>query len=214
MTAPDGFVASGASDADVWDARYAQRGVWSGEPNEILVAEASLLSPGRALDVACGEGADAVWLAERGWTVTAVDVSHVAIERNRLMPLPEAAAGCITWQQADVARWAPPLRAFDLVTMQFMHPAAVHRTRVFRALADAVAPGGMLLIVAHHPNDVDKLQSRADKRGMLYSAEDVAAALDLTDWDSLALEARLRELSGNHGSVTVEDAVFQARRIR
>src|SRR5258705_2397341 len=74
-----------AAQAAEWDARYSERDgtMWSGRPNGRLVAEADGLTPGRALDVGCGEGADAIWLARRGWTVTAIDISHVAVSPAR-----------------------------------------------------------------------------------------------------------------------------------
>ena len=103
-------------DADAWDQRYAAaERVWSVEPNVWLAQVARDLSPGRALDLACGEGRNAVWLAERGWRVTAVDFSAVALARGR------AGSEEVEWVEADVRAWAPPVDAFDLVAIVYLH---------------------------------------------------------------------------------------------
>jgi 2-polyprenyl-3-methyl-5-hydroxy-6-metoxy-1,4-benzoquinol methylase len=103
-----------------WDAMYLERdAVWSGEPNPQLVAEASDLPPGRALDMGCGEGADALWLAARGWTVTAIDISQVALSRAAANEQRAATpAGAVEWRHADAAAPPPEARAYDLVSLQ------------------------------------------------------------------------------------------------
>ena len=104
-----------------WDDMYRSRArVWSGRPNPQLVAETAGLTPGTALDLGCGEGADALWLAERGWTVTAVDVSAVALERAAGHAAASEAGSSITWLQRDLEAWAPDGQ-FDLVSAQFLH---------------------------------------------------------------------------------------------
>src|ERR1700738_3548715 len=116
--------AAALASQDFWDARYGSaEAIWSGNPNPQLVAQVADLRPGTALDVGSGEGADAIWLAERRWQVTGIDVSTVALERAALLA---AAAGQdvadrITWQQADILTWDPAQRQFDLVSAQFMH---------------------------------------------------------------------------------------------
>src|SRR5205814_628062 len=107
-----------------WEERYrTQPKIWSGRPNPQLVAEATGLTPGRALDVGCGEGADAVWLAQRGWTVTAVDISTTALERAAAHAADAGSqvAERITWTHADLRDHRPTEGAFDLVSAQFMH---------------------------------------------------------------------------------------------
>ena len=101
-------------DHDFWEGWYAERDqVWTGNPNPALVDEAAGLAPGRALDIGAGEGGDAIWLAARGWTVTAVDIAETACERGRQAAEGAGAdiAGRITWQAADIVTWAPPARA-------------------------------------------------------------------------------------------------------
>src|SRR3954464_14106502 len=108
-----------AGEAAEWDARYGEPGdaLWSGRPNGRLVAELADLAPGRALDVGCGEGADAIWLAQRGWAVTAVDISSVAVARAR--EAAELAGVSVEWVCRDALREPPSPRSFDLVTMQY-----------------------------------------------------------------------------------------------
>lgn len=136
--------------SDYWENFYAERDqVWSGKPNELLVREVSDLTPGAALDLGCAEGADAVWLAGRGWRVTGVDVSRTALERAEKHA--REAGVEVTWEQRDLANDFPD-GVFDLVCAQYLHsPVAVdgERAKILRRAAEAVAPGGTLLIVGH-----------------------------------------------------------------
>ncbi|GAA2485552.1 class I SAM-dependent methyltransferase [Winogradskya humida] len=136
------------SDERSWDARYAEsERVWSGAPNVVLVREVAGLTPGTALDLGCGEGADAVWLAGQGWTVTAADISGVAVGKAR----EHAAAAGVTvdFQRHDLARTFPE-GSFDLVSAQFLYSYGdFPREHVLRLAAAAVAPGGVLLIEGH-----------------------------------------------------------------
>lgn len=144
------------SDAAAWwEAFYREgRGRWSGKPNASLVAEAAGLPPGRALDLGCGHGTDAIWLARQGWTVTAVDVSATALE-TAVRNAAEAGlpADAIAWERRDVAASLPD-GPFDLVAATFLHsPVELPRRRVLRDAADAVSPGGVLLVIGHLPSD-------------------------------------------------------------
>lgn len=198
-----------------WDERYRQPGhVWSGSPNPQLVAEAAGLRPGSALDAGSGEGADAIWLARRGWTVTAVDISSVALARaaGHAAADPEAARR-ISWGHHDLTVWAPPPDAFDLVSAQFMHWPGAERTAVYGRLAAAVAPGGTLLIVGHHPSDLDTTARRPRLPELLFTPEETAAALDPATWEILVSEARARPAEDPAGHpITVRDSVLRARR--
>ena len=135
-------------DAAFWDARYGSApAIWSGEPNPQLVAEVAELTPTTALDVGCGEGADAVWLAERGWQVTALDISRVALDRaaaHARAAGPEIAER-ITWQQADLTEGVTLTETYGLVSAQFMQLPPPQRDDLYRALAALVAGGGTLL---------------------------------------------------------------------
>jgi SAM-dependent methyltransferase len=204
--------------AEFWNERYrSSSSVWSGEPNPQLVAEVSPLPPGRALDVGSGEGADAIWLAERGWRVTAVDISTVALERSAAVAARSGSdvASRIAWQQADVIEWEPPANAYDLVSAQFMQLGKDVRDAVFRRLAGAVAPGGTLLVVGHHPSDLQTTVRRPRGEGVLYPADEVAALLDGAAWNVIVNDARPRTVVDGEGrSVTVHDAVLRAERKR
>lgn len=202
-------MSSDGDDVD-WDARYAgAERVWSGRPNGALVAEVADLVPGRALDVGCGEGADAVWLAERGWDVTALDVSRVALERAARHA--RDAGADVRWLHAALVGAPLEPGTFDLVSAQY---PALRRTPghdAERALLDAVAPGGLLLLV-HHA-DIDSERARAsgfDPDDYIHPG-DVAALLD-DGWRLEVDERRPRHVSGGAGSHHTHDVVIRARR--
>jgi len=205
-------------DESFWDERYRQHGlhgsVWSGQPNPQLVAEVAGLEPGSALDVGAGEGADAAWLARHGWRVTAVDISSVALSRaaDAVRDDP-ATASRITWQHADLTVAPPPAGTFDLVTAQYLHLPPEQRPDVYQRLAASVAPRGTLLIVGHHPSDLETTVRRPSLPGLLFTAEQIAAELDGEDWEVVTCAARARAASDAEGTpVTVHDAVLRARR--
>jgi SAM-dependent methyltransferase len=201
-----------------WEERYRSApGLWSGRANDVLVTEATELPPGRALDAGAGEGGDALWLAERGWRVTAVDLSEVALERGARAAGERGLAGRIEWRPADLVAQPPEAGAYDLVTSAFLHPPADVRETVLRGLADAVAPGGTLLVVNHDPSDL-ALGIRTDARPEYFaSPQELAAVLDPAEWDVQVAEARPRAARGHeggHGGEVhhVADAVLRARR--
>ena len=203
-------------ERDAWEQRYQARpSIWSGNPNPQLVAEATDLPAGRALDVGSGEGADAIWLAARGWRVTATDISTTALERaaTHARTAGDEVAARITWLQADLREQPPAAAGFDLVSAQFMHLPGEPRRELFARLAAAVAPGGTLLIVGHHPSDLRTTAARMHFPEMMYTAEEVAAALDPGHWQVLTTAARPRtatDLAGNE--IAIQDAVLVARR--
>nr|WP_205315760.1 class I SAM-dependent methyltransferase [Nonomuraea lactucae] len=203
-------------ERDAWEERYRGRpALWSGRPNPQLVAEAAELAPGRALDVGSGEGADAIWLAERGWRVTAVDISSTALERAAVQAAAAGAevSGRITWTQADLRDQPPAEGAYDLVSSQFMHLPIDARRELFERLAAAVAPGGTLLIVGHHPSDLRTTAHRMHFPDLMYTAEEVAASLDPAEWRVPVAEARPRAAVDPDGrAITIHDAVLVAHR--
>ena len=146
----DGPHGSEVSAEGYWDGRYAERArIWSGEPNASLVREAGDLEPGKALDLGCGEGGDAIWLARRGWHVTAVDISRIALDRAAEHAAAAGVADRIDWQRHDLGTSFPE-GVYDLVSAQFLHSRVeLPREKILRMAATAVAPGGVLLVVGH-----------------------------------------------------------------
>jgi 2-polyprenyl-3-methyl-5-hydroxy-6-metoxy-1,4-benzoquinol methylase len=201
---------------EFWDERYGSADrLWSGQPNPQLVAQATDLAPGEALDAGCGEGADAIWLASRGWTVTAVDVSAVALDRAAAHAAAEGVAGRIGWQREDLLTWDPGPERFDLVTAQFMHLPSSELDSLHGRLAAAVRPGGTLLIVAHHPDDLHVNVGRTGRLALFPSAEQLAAMLDPGAWQILVASAIARPATDLDGQpVTVKDTVLRAARRR
>lgn len=139
-------------DAEAWDRRYADPDrPPSSDPNPALVELVSHIQPGRALDLAAGAGRNAVWLAGRGWRVTAVDFSRAGLAEARRRA--EAARGDMEYVHADVYDYSAPPAAFDLVLVAYLHPEPAHRPALFAIAADAVAPGGNLLVVGLDATD-------------------------------------------------------------
>lgn len=192
-----------------WDERYRTKPeIWSGNPNAALVAEAADLKPGTALDAGAGEGGDALWLAAQGWTVTAADISSVALDRAAKLASERGLA--ITWLHADLAK-APVPGTYDLVTAHFLHIPKAEQQALFRHLAAAVAPGGTLLVVGHDLSDMAKMP-RPDLAEYGWKADEVAATLG-DGWSIEAAEARPRQASGPDGDeITIHDAILRARR--
>ena len=212
----DGDAGERARGQAFWDERYRSApSLWSGEPNPQLVLEAADLVAGRALDVGCGEGADAIWLAERGWDVTAVDLSSVALARGaaRATELGAQVADRIAWLHVDVTDWAPDAGRYDLVSMQFMHLPGSEREQLLRRLAVAVAPGGTFLVVGHHPSDLKTTVRRPSTPGLLFTADDAARPLAAGEWRILVSTARPRQTMDADGQpATVHDTVLKAQR--
>jgi len=192
-----------------WDDRYRVKPeIWSGNPNAVLVAEATDLLPGTALDAGAGEGGDAIWLAARGWKVTAADISGVAIERAAKRASDHGVA--ITWLHADLAK-VPAPATYDLVTTHFLHVPKSDQQSLFRHLAAAVAPGGTLLVVGHDHTDMAKMP-HPGLAEFGWTAHEVAATLG-DGWTVEAAQARPRQGAGPDGDeVTLHDAVLRARR--
>lgn len=177
-------------------------------PNAHLMSEAAELVPGRALDAGCGHGADAIWLALRGWRVTAVDFSAAALAHGRAMAEAAGAevAERIEWSERDLATWTPEPRAYDLVVCLYVHVAGSVQEMV-RRMAEGVAPGGTVFLVGHRPIDPSTGAATAAANQVQISVEAAVAALDATVWEVLVAEERTRAAAG-----TGVDAVVRARR--
>ncbi len=197
-----------ALDEESWNERYgASARVWSGNPNPQLVAEIANFAPGRALDVGCGEGADAIWLARVGWNVVAIEISSVALGRaaQHAREADPVTTARIEWRHADLLARAPEADSFDLVSAEFMQLPPEPRTRLFTALA---ASGGTLLVVGHDPSDM----TTGVRRPAMYAADDIARLLDAS-WTVVTSEARPRSATTPDGvEATIHDPVLLATR--
>nr|WP_296776216.1 class I SAM-dependent methyltransferase [Rhodococcus sp. (in: high G+C Gram-positive bacteria)] len=173
-------------DQKFWDNLYTEQGQrWSGNANPVLVAEASKLTPGTALDIGSGEGGDARWLADNGWTTTGADISEVAIERAR----ETQGDRDIQWLHRDLLDWEPENR-YDLVTAHFFQLPPHQTGPAFTRFGAAVTPGGHLLIVGHSPND--HMASQHQHAQMLFGVEAITSLFDAGDWTTVVAEDRSR----------------------
>jgi SAM-dependent methyltransferase len=160
-----------------WDRRYsAVENLWSAKPNRFLVAEVAELEPGRALDLACGEGQNAIWLAEQGWTVRGVDYSGVAIDKARARAARDGVD--VDFVQADLVEYEPEPVAFDLVLVLYLHIPANERPGVHAKAARAVAPGGTFLLLGHDLTNLTEGVGGPSDPELLYTPDDIAAELD------------------------------------
>lgn len=197
-----------------WEERYGERDrIWSGRVNARLEEVAADLPPGRALDLGCGEGGDAVWLAGRGWTVVAVDISETALARARQAAGERDVLKRIDFQHHDLSD-SFPAGTYDLVSAQFLHSLVrLEREQILRNAAAAVAPGGRLLIVDH--GGAPPWADEHVREHHFPSARDVVAGLELdaAEWDRVRVDTVERSAVGPDGqSATLVDNVMVLRR--
>jgi SAM-dependent methyltransferase len=201
-----------ALEAAEWDARYSERdgAMWSGRPNGRLVAEVAGLTPGRALDVGCGEGADAIWLARRGWTVTAIDISDVAVRRAR--EAGELAGAAVDWVRGDALETPFPARSFDLVSLLYPALPKAAGEPAAQTLLDTVRPGGLLLAVYHDLDDDHRehMKSRGIDPADYIGVDDLGRLLG--DDFSVELHAVEPRIDPPTGSPHIADVVLRTRR--
>ena len=199
-------------EPSAWDERYVGDGrTWSGNPNAQLVAEASRLSPGTALDVGCGEGGDVVWLARSGWRVTGADFSANGLARAARHTAEVGVEENVDWWQVDARAFEAGGREFDLVTTHFLHPPEAGMVEVTRRLATAVAPGGHLLVVGHAPSEAHGHHNAAQRNAMFLAA-DLMPALP-AGFEVLVAEERPRTQERDGVIHDVLDATLLARRV-
>lgn len=199
-------------DRSFWEERWAQALSRHAEnlthrlPNANLIAELDDLPPGIALDAGCGHGSDTLWLAGRGWQVTAVDFSETALAHARSTAEAAGAdvAARIDWVEGDLGTWTPEPRRYDLVACLYVHMAGSVKDTV-RRLATGVAPGGTLLLVGHRPID-PATGAETAAAGQTQVSVDAVAALDPPHWELIVAEDRPRATQG-----TGVDAVIRAR---
>ena len=199
--------------ADFWEDRYSSsQRIWSGNVNLALVQVVSTLAPGRALDLGCGEGGDVVWLAQNGWDATGVDISTTATRRGsdaaRAAGIPDDR---IHFEAADLSTWTPT-DTYDLVAASFLQsPVELPRAEILRRVAERVAPGGRLLMVAHAA--MPPWAKNPAHHHTFPTPDEEVAALALDGWSVEIAEVRSREATGPDGQqATLEDTVVLLRR--
>lgn len=189
-----------------WNRKHGEGGLLFGsEPNRFLVAEVAGLAPGRALDLACGSGRNAVWLAQQGWSVVGADFADVAIDQARELAAERGVEA--EWLVADLREWEPPIAAFDLVVVLYLQLPAEELAPILGRAAAAVAPGGTLLVVGHHSDNLEHGSGGPKDARVLFTPEDVAASLDGLEVEKA--EAVLRSVEGERDAI---DALVRARR--
>ncbi len=199
--------------ADFWEDRYASSDkVWSGKVNHALVQAVSGLTPGRSLDLGCGEGGDVLWLAEQGWDATGIDISATATQRGAAAATAAGLADRAHFVAADLGTWTGD-DAYDLVTASFLQsPVELPRAQILRQAAQLVAPGGHLVVIAHAAMPPWAKAAGHDSHDFLSPADELAA-LDLDGWTTVTAEVRSREATGPDGQhAMLDDTVVVLRR--
>jgi SAM-dependent methyltransferase len=197
-------------DADGWDDRY--RGadlVWSAGPNQFVEQYCRDLTVGRAIDLGAGEGRNALWLAERGWDATAVDYSSVAIDKAR--QIADRRGVAITAEIADLTTYVPAKDAYDLVVIAYFHLVADQLAPILRRAAEAVAPGGKLVLVGHDRSNIESGYGGPQHPAVLSTPDEVVAAIG----DVLTIEiaeVAERHVQTDDGERVALDTVVVAHR--
>ncbi|MEU8900734.1 class I SAM-dependent methyltransferase [Nocardia sp. NPDC048505] len=208
------------SAQDFWESFYQERDqIWTGNPNPLLVREAAALTPGTALDLGSGEGGDAIWLAQQGWTVTAADISATALGRAAAHAEKAGVGARITWTEHDLMRTFPE-GVFDLVSAQFLHSPVEQdgeRDQILRRAAAAVAPGGALLIGSHAGWASNQAEAHSHHDVHFPTLDEMLAAIAPApeEWQIETKDLVEREWTAPDGSTgTRSDSVLRLRRIR
>jgi SAM-dependent methyltransferase len=198
-------------DRTAWNERYGtEELIWKADPNRFVVEEVDALWPGRALDVACGEGRNAIWLATKGWQATGVDFSAAGLAKARR--LADERGVHVTWIEADLTEWEPEPAAYDLVLLAYLQLPGAARSLVHRRMAAGLAPGGTLLVVAHDSTNLTDGYGGPSSPEVLFSPDDV-----LEDLAGLGLEVQRasrvgRAVATPEGERTAIDALVRVRR--
>lgn len=202
-------------DAAGWDARYAATDlVWGSAPNRFVAAEFADALAGRALDVACGEGRNTIWLATCGWRSTGIDFSATAIERAARLAADAGVTGLVEFVVGDVVAGPLPPGPFDAVVVAYLQVIADERRRALRAAAEVVAPGGLLLVVGHHTANLAEGVGGPQDPAVLFTPQDVVA--DLAEEPGLIVakaERVRRPVTTSDGERTAIDALVRVRRV-
>jgi SAM-dependent methyltransferase len=192
-----------------WDQRYATTDlVWGAGPNRFLVAEVEGLPPGRALDLGCGEGRNAIWLAQRGWQVSGVDFSEVGLDKARSLAVERGVE--VTWVRADLLDYQPDHGAFDLVIVMYIQLPAAQLADVMKRASAALAPGGTLLVVGHDLLNLSQGYGGPQNPEVLFTPADIER--DLPGLSIERAERVLRPVTVDGREVTAIDALVRAKK--
>ena len=205
-------------DASDWNARYdTSELIWKGEPNQFLPLEVADLAPGTALDLACGEGRNAVWLAKQGWIATGVDFSDVGVEKGRTLAAENGVEA--TWVVADVTTWEPPANGYDLVAVFYLQLAAEERRASMITAVRALGVGGTLVLVGHDLLNLTEGYGGPQNPSFLLTAEDIIDDLTAAE---VILDVELvteksgrveRSVSTDDGERAAIDTLVRVRRV-
>ena len=199
-------------DSRQWDQRYSgDELVWTSTPNQFLVAETEGLRAGRAVDLACGEGRNSIWLAEQGWEVTGIDFSPVGLAKaKRFANLWGVEA---TWVESAVEEWIPPQEGFDLVAMCYLQLPQPSRSVALAVAASAVAPGGTLLVIAHDVDNLTRGFGGPPNPDVLYQLSEVTEAAVNAGLTVERAEQAIRVVDTDDGPREAIDTVVRAKRL-
>lgn len=202
------------ADRSTWNERYAARDlVWSAGPNERFAAEAASLEPGKALDVACGEGRNSIWLAEQGWDVTAVDFSDVGIGKGKSIAARRGVS--VDWIVDDVTRGPWPQEAFDLVAVLYLHTDPPARRQWLPKALGAVRKGGTFIYIGHDPSNIESGVGGPQNPDVLPDIAEISEYLDGFDIEFAAVTERPVDTDPGHGDAPggiALDTVIRARK--
>jgi len=199
-------------DRQDWNSRYAAHDlVWGTEPNRFLEQELGAVAPqGRALDLACGEGRNAIWLAKRGWQVTAVDYSDVAIERGRRLSREQAVE--IEWVEADVVAYDPPPATFQLVVIAYLHVPEEQRRITLKHAVTALAPGGTLFMIGHALRNLAEGTGGPQSAAVLWEPEEIRREISALGLTIHRIEEVLRPVETPEGARNAIDTLAHAEK--
>ncbi|HVC66568.1 MAG TPA: class I SAM-dependent methyltransferase [Acidimicrobiales bacterium] len=198
-------------DRQQWDERYRGAGlVWSATPNQFVVAESEGLTPGTAVDLACGEGRNAVWLAEQGWSVTGVDFSAEGLAKGARLAASRGVE--VTWELASVDEWEAPAGGVDLVVMCYLQLPRPERSAALDKAAAAVAPGGTLVVVAHDRDNLVRGFGGPPSEDVLYDVADVVDAAESAGLTVCRADQAIRVVETEDGPREAIDTVVRASR--
>ncbi|MGO8863658.1 MAG: class I SAM-dependent methyltransferase [Acidimicrobiales bacterium] len=200
-------------NSEQWDERYSgDELVWTSTPNQFLVADVVGLPAGRAVDLACGEGRNSIWLAEQGWEVTGVDFSPVGLAKAKRFA--DLRGVEVTWVESSVENWTPPPEGFDLVAMLYLQLPVPTRSAAIATAASAVAPCGTLLVVAHDVDNLTRGYGGPPGPEVLYRVSDVTEAAAEAGLTVERAEQATRVVDTDDGPRDAIDTVVRAVNVR